>query len=63
MHSEIFEISLIHSSNYSIAPSCWNLNECLIVDVIQTARCSSLSTDDHTTLRQEELELGAIFYD
>ena len=41
-----FEINPIHLGNYSIAPSCWNLNECLIVDVIRTARCSSLSTND-----------------
>ena len=47
MHCKKFEISVIHSSNHSIAPSCWNLNECSIVDVIRTARCSSLSRNDH----------------
>ena len=46
--AEKFEISLIHLiCNYSITPSCWNFNECLIVGVIRTARCSSLSTNDH----------------
>ena len=47
MQCRNIQISFIRSINYSIAPSCRKLNEYLIVDVIRTAKCRSLSTNDY----------------